>query len=194
MDKAHFIKILKRDARDYSNRPILVDSILKNPDWIEILLEDITESEQNELDFNARILELLCKSDSKLILPYLDIFISVISNLKKPASIRASAKIIELLMVEYFVKFNPIYHEKINNQDLEKLTECCFDWILTNKSTAIQAHSMYCLYLLGSEFDWIHAELIQNLEKNIQFGSTGYQNRAMKIINAIKTNKLLKLY
>ena len=194
MDKDHFNRVLDSDSRDYSNRSLLADAVLEHPDWVLIVLSKMRAIENKNSDMSARVLELACKEDLRLIIPYLDKFSILISKLKLDGSIRASAKIIELLCVEYFVKYNPIYIKTLNNSHLERFIENCFDWMITDKAIAIQAHSMYSLYLLGTKYDWIQIELIQNIERNLPHGSAGYQNRGKKIINAIKTNRVLKLY
>lgn len=194
MNKTHFIDQLEGNSRDYANRPILVGAILTNPHWIAVLLDKMTLPQQKEADFTSRILELVCKKKLKLILPYLNDFLMLLPILKYDGSIRASAKIVELIMIEYFIKINSCFIEKLNSKSLEKITEICFDWILLKNATAIQVHSIYALYLLGFEFDWIHFELVQNIEKNLPHGSVGYQNRAKKILMAIKSNKPFKLY
>jgi hypothetical protein len=194
MDKVHFKYVLNNDSRDYSNRPLLADVVLKHPDWVLIVLEKMSDPENKHSDMSARVLELACKGNLSIIFLCLDEFSTLISKLKLDGSIRASAKIIELLMVEYFIKLNPLYIKSLNDNHLEQFTESCFDWMITDKSIAIQAHSMYSLYLLGTKYNWIHTELIQNIKKNLPRASVGYQNRGKKIINAIKTDRILKLY
>ena len=194
MDKVRFKRVLESDSRDYSIRPLLAEAVLEHPDWIFMVLNKMSAVENKNSDMSARVLELACKEDLSLIFLCLDEFSTLISKLMLDGSIRASAKIIELLMVEYFIKLNSIYIDKLNSNYLEQFIECCFDWMITDKAIAIQAHSMYSLYLLGIKYDWIHIELVQNIERKLPQGSTGYQNRGKKIINAIKTDRKLKLY
>jgi len=194
MDKAHFTRILNSDSRNYSNRPLLAAAVVEHPDWIFIVLENMSDIENKNSDMSARVLELACKQDLKLLFLCLDEFANLIPELKLDGSVRASAKIIELLCSEYFVKFNSIFINKLTDSHLEQFTESCFEWMISDKAIAIQAHSMYSLYLLGSKFDWIHTELVHTIERNLPHGSAGYQNRGKKIIKAIKTDKLLKLY
>ncbi len=193
MDKTQFIKILAGDSRDYSNRPILTNAVLEHRDWVSILLENMSYVQDENSNFSARILELVCKKDLSIVLPYLDVFSNLISKLKLDGSCRASAKIIEMLVVQYFIKINSNYVNSLSIEFLEKFTERCFDWMIADRAIAIQAHSMYALYLLGLKFDWIHPELILHIERNLPNGSTGYQNRGRKVIKAISTKKLLKL-
>lgn len=194
MDKQQFITLLSGKYRDYRDRIPITNAVLQNPEWIQILLDRMSKVNDKTSPFAARILESTCKQDLRVIVPHLEEFKNLIPNLRFDGSIRASAKIIELLCIEYFIKFNWIYRESLKDTYLEQFTESCFDWMITDKAIAIQAHSMYALYLLGIKFDWIHSELIQTINKSLSTGSTGYQNRGKKVIQAIKTDNLLKLY
>ncbi len=194
MDKIKFIQILKSDSKLLKHRTILVDAVLNNHDWLVVLLNDISNTNDKQSNFSARILELVCKQGNlELIIPYLDKFSLLLPKIKFEGVIRSSAKIIELLTVNYFIKKDPLYIKKINSRHLEQFTESCFDWMISNKSIAIQAHSMYSLYLLGTKFDWIHPELALIIEKDIPIGSTGYKNRGRKVLKAIETKTRLKL-
>ena len=194
MDKQEFIAVLSGDDRDYRNRIPIVHVVLENSQWILLLFEKMSEINDKSSAFSARILELACKQDLKVILAYLDDFSDLIPNLILDGSVRASAKIIELLTVEYFIKINPLYLDSLTDTHLERFTEVCFDWMISEKAVAIQAHSMYALYLLGHKLDWIHPELTEIIHKSLPYGSIGYQNRGKKVMLAIETGTLLKLY
>ena len=193
MDKPKFIAILNSDCVQLEEREELLNAVLLNQDWIIILLKNMSDIQNKESYFSARTLELVCKQDLKLILPYLDKFYLLLPKIKLEGVVRSSAKIIELLTINYFIKKDALYIEKINGKHLEQFTESCFDWMISDKSIAIQAHSMYALYLLGIKFDWIHIELALIIEKGIPTGSIGYKNRGRKVLKAIETNTRLKL-
>ncbi|NNC69551.1 MAG: hypothetical protein HKN90_01885, partial [Flavobacteriaceae bacterium] len=166
MDKKQFITLLTSAQREYKNRIPIANFVLQNPDWIQLILERMFDVNDKNSVFSARILELTCKEELMVILPYIDEFVQLIPRLKLDGSIRASAKIIELLCIEYFITFNTIYRDSLKNSHLEQFTESCFDWMITDKAIAIQAHSMYALYLLGFKVDWIHTELIETINKH----------------------------
>ncbi len=193
MTRNEFISILKSESRDYKNRPILVHAVLEQNEFVSILLDNMALAEDENSNFSARILELACKKDLRVILPSLEVFSDLVAKLKFDGSSRASAKIIEMLTVQYFIKINPVYIDRLSHEIFEKFIERCFDWMIENRAIAIQAHSMYALYLLGTEYDWIHPELILQIERNLPDSSIGYQNRGKKIIKAISSGKLFKL-
>jgi len=45
---------------------------------------------------------------------------------------------------------------------------------------------MTVLYFLGTEFEWIHPELEQIIEKNIHQGSAGYKSRGQHTLENIR--------
>ena len=194
MDNISFQQLLDKKSRKSHDVESLLSAVANNRDHVLTLIFAIGHVDDIDSKYAARILELAMKSDSKVLLPYLDNFCALIKSVKLEASIRACAKMIELLCVEYFVKHNSIYINCLTNVRLEQFIESCFDWMITDKATAIQAHSMYSLYLMGTIFDWIHPELIETINKNLPSGTIGFQNRGKKIIRAVESDTLLKLY
>ena len=195
MDKGTFLKILRSDSRDYNDRKPLVNAVLQRKDWAKILLDDIREVDHKQSNLSARILELACKVDLRLILPYLDEFCLLLPTIKFDGVTRSTAKIIELLMVKYFIKKDAIYIHRLSNLHLEQFAESSFDWMLTDRAIAIQAHSMYSLYLLGIKYNWIHPELKDTILRKLpNTSSAGYHNRGKKITNAIQKGSMLTLY
>ncbi len=197
MNKETFITILNSEDRDYRKRLPIVQHVLQHEEWIAVLLLHMNKINDENSNFSARILELACKKNLTVILPHLNMFCQLLPKLKLDGVTRASVKIIELLTVEYFIKRNPVYTDKLSNAHLEQFSETCFDCMIADKAIAIQAHSMYSLYLLGTKFDWIHSELKENINRKLpNTSSAGYRNRGKKIIDAIldQSGKLLKLY
>jgi len=197
MDKSTFIRILNSDNRDYRNRLPLMRYVLQHRESVAILLTHMNDVTNKNSNFAGRILESTCKKDLTIILPYINTFCELLPKLNLDGALRASVKIIELFTVEYFIKYNPVYIENLHETHLEQFAERCFDCMISDRAIAIQAHSMYALYLLGTRFDWIHPELKEILNNNLPLtSSAGYQNRGKKIIEAIldNTGKLLKLY
>lgn len=193
MDKELFIETLNKGTHKLELRNLLIATCLKNPSYIPILLKNIEQVEDKNSTFSTRILELACKENLAIIIPNLDEFCEMLQLLKQEASIRACAKICELLMIANFTNNNKIYIASIKQQHQEKIIETSFDWMISSQPTAIQAYTMHSLYLLGTKHDWIHPELVLILERAIPTGSVGLVNRARKIIKAIQTNKRFKL-
>jgi len=193
MDKQLFTEVLEKGSNKLEHRSFLVKSCLKNPTLVAILLDFMSTIDDENSTFSARILELSCKENLELVLPFLDEFCALLSKVKFDGAIRPCAKICELLMITYFLRNNIYYRNSVTDIHLEKIIEAGFDWMITDKSIAIQAYTMQTLYLLGTKYDWIHSELALIIEKDIPTGSTGYKNRGRKVLRAIETETPLKL-
>ncbi|MFT5750175.1 MAG: hypothetical protein ACI93S_001451, partial [Ancylomarina sp.] len=83
---------------------------------------------------------------------------------------------------------------KANNTELKKelkdshrktMTSCCFDWLITNQRVACEVYAMSALYYLGTDSDWIHAELKTIIEANIHRRSAAYKSRGTKVLAQI---------
>ena len=142
MDKHQFNNLIVKGKYRWENRELLVNSAITNQNLILALLENIKEVDEKESVYSARILELAVKKEKKVLLPYLDHFCDFLKLVKFDGSVRACAKLIEIFCVEYFIKCNPVFLEKLTDKILELFTEVSFDWMITDKSIAIQAHSM----------------------------------------------------
>lgn len=193
MDKQKFLDILDLDSKKLKYRDQLVNACLINTSWATLLLANMKNINNEKSNFSARILELSCKENLEIIIPYLNTFCELLKKVKLNGVIRVCSKICELLMVEYFIKNNHKFIYSITNDHLEKIIEAGFIWMITDQQIAIQVYTMQTLYLLGIKYDWIHDELAIVIERNIPSGSTGYQNRGRKILKAIETGIFVKL-
>ena len=70
---------------------------------------------------------------------------------------------------------------------------CCFDWLITNQKVAAEAYAMETLYLLGTEIDWIHSELVIIIEQHINTKTAAYKARGRITIEKIKKYRLKNL-
>ena len=133
--------------------------ILQNPVLLPQLLE-ICHLVDDEISLRASWgLEFLSKKKLETILPYLDSFISLLSKVYQHPAVRPTAKICEYLTLAYYKYKNTEVRQYLTITYREKIAETCFDWLITNQKVAAKAYSMTSLFLLGTEFDWIHTEL-----------------------------------
>ncbi len=193
MDKETFLQILESDSQKLKFRDSLVKACLLNTSWASFLLTKMKSIDNENSSFSARILELSCKENLEIIIPFLDTFCKLLNKVKLNGVIRVCSKICELLMIEYFIKNNYKFTSSLQNEHFEKIIKAGFIWMITDQQIAIQAYTMQSLYLLGIKYDWIHNDLAIIIERNIPTGSTGYQNRGRKILKAIETDSNLKL-
>ena len=100
--------------------------------------------------------------------------------------VRPMAHICERLCLRYYKKEDPEIRAVLSEAHKLVMTECSFDWLITDQKVACQVRAMTCLFYLGTEIDWVHSNLKQILEDNIHKGSAGYKSRAKKTLEQIK--------
>ncbi|WP_236980113.1 hypothetical protein [Membranihabitans maritimus] len=169
------------------NRQEIADWILNSPELFSSLLKNCfadTNSDTSRKAFWS--LEFVCKKKLEWLIPHLDYFFNHLHLVKNDSSIRSLSKICELLCTEYYHKNNPVFIQNITSKHLDKLTETAFDWLIGNHKVAVKAHSMQCLYYLGTENVWIHKELTPILHAGFNQHSAGYKARARHILKSIR--------
>lgn len=160
--------------------------ILNHPESLPDLFE-VCEKIDDEISCRASWgLEFLCKKNLNAILPHLDRLIRLAPNVYQHPAVRPIARIFEYLTEAYYKKKAEDVRLALTAQHREKMTEICFDWLITDQKVAPKAYSMTSLYLLGTEFDWVHPELKITLENNYHDNSAAYQARSRMILQKIK--------
>lgn len=160
--------------------------VIDNPNIIKPLL-DIIGLENNPLSSRAAwILEFAIRQKSNLIYPFLDSFSTLISNVSLEGSVRPMAKICELLVQSFYSKTQNNSKNHITRKHLERITTCCFDWLIGDYKVAPKAYAITTLFFLGKEFKWIHPELKIILEQNYVKGSAAYKARARMTLKKMK--------
>lgn len=186
-NSAYRVEIEKELSRavSYEQRAQAILFFQNNPALSTELLE-ICFQATNPLSAKAcRMLELVCMQNLHYLSPHLNLFFTQISDLKKDAEIRPAARICEHLMIAYYQESDILIRQKVNNSHRQKLTEVCFDWLISKQKVATKAHAMTCLYYLGTEFEWINPELKIILTQNYLSGSAAYKARARMVLKKI---------
>ncbi|MBQ0734299.1 adenylosuccinate lyase [Aquimarina celericrescens] len=179
------VDILNTVDHSREKRNYFANLILDNPQSLPELLS-ICEKVDDEISCKASwALEYLCKKNLTAILPYLDQIIGITSKVYQHPSVRPMAKIFECLIIAYYQKKSNEVNKYLTQTHREKITEICFDWLITDQKVAPQAYSMTTLYLLGTEFDWVHPELKIILENNYNMGSAAYKARSRMILKKL---------
>ena len=94
-------------------------------------------------------------------------------------------KICEKLMIAYYKKKDVRIIKALTIAHKSTITECCFDWLITDQKVACKVYSMAALFFLGTEYDWIHPELKMIIENNIHQGSAAYKARGRMTLEKI---------
>lgn len=155
--------------------------VQQSPGSLAFLIELMVER-SDEIGVKASwVLEWICRTDLAPILPHLDGFTACLSHLKSDSSIRAAAKICELLSEAG--SFPTEAQMGLAADFKSRVISACFDWLIGPFSTAPKAYSMQCLYLLGRHEAWVHEELRAILQQHYGEESAGYKARARKVLN-----------
>ncbi|WP_461532835.1 hypothetical protein [Sinomicrobium sp.] len=183
-DKLTYVNALRK------NRKKLSDEVLTAPSLFPELLEACFSGDPQYTSKAAWVLELVCIREPEWILPHLDTFITGLRSLKEDGAKRSCGKICELLCDHYFSGTANKTKDQLTDQQLKKLAEVCFDWLISDEKVALKAYAMHCLFLLGSVIPWIHPQLCSVLEDGYPYHTAAYQSRAKKILKkCTKTSK-----
>lgn len=190
MNNYQIIMIVLKDVLDTVNhsrekRNYFANLILDSPELLPELLEICAEVD-HEISCRASWgLEFLSKKNLNVILPYLDKLITIVPSVYQHPAVRPMAKIFEYLCIAYYKDKSIAVRKALSRQHRENITEICFDWLITDQKVAPKAYSITSLYLLGTEFDWVHPELKVTLENNYNEGSAAYKARSRMILKKL---------
>ncbi len=160
--------------------------LLAHPELMPELLA-ICGRVSEELSYRACwSLEFVCKTSLHALLPHLPIYIGLLPVVYLDAGVRPVAKICEYLTMAYYRQQDPQVRKALTAAMRQKITESCFDWLISDQKVAAKAYAMTALQLLGTEFDWIYPELQAILEQNYAAGSPAYQARARMTLQKIR--------
>ncbi|AUC81036.1 adenylosuccinate lyase [Lacinutrix sp. Bg11-31] len=134
----------------------------------------------------AWVFEFMCGEKLEAIIPFLDSFTKNIHKVHLDSAVRPVAKVCEYLVKALYSKHDNAIKKALRHKHKEKIIEACFDWMINDEKIAPKAYAMNSLFLLGSDYDWIHPELVLILERDYQMQSSGFKARAGHILKKIK--------
>jgi hypothetical protein len=137
----------------------------------------------------AWLLEFIARDNLELLIPHLDRITGEMHKVQLDSGVRPMAKICECLIEANYSKNDNVIKRELNSTHKEKIIESCFDWLIKDEKIAPKAYAMNSLYLLGTEYDWIHPELLLILEQDFHKQSSGFKARAKHIVKKIKALK-----
>lgn len=158
------------------NQPELIPKLLTILFWVD----DKTSCKA------AWVFEFVCKKKLDLVFLHLDYFTSKINRVHLDSAVRPVAKICEMLVKAYYSSGNQNVKTAVLPIHKERIIEACFDWLINNHKTAPKAYSMNTLYLLGTDYDWVHPELKIIIERDYALQSSGFKARARQILLKLK--------
>jgi hypothetical protein len=163
----------------------LASEIIENQSLFSELIELCFQFSNKSAPKAFWILELICYKKLEWLVPHLDFFCSNIKNLTHDSTIRPAAKIGLLLTISHIKK----KEISLTENQLQQITETCFDWLLTDTKVASKCYSIRALHLLGNHFNWIHPELKVILDKDYNNHSAAYKAVGREILKKINKQK-----
>ncbi|PYE81124.1 hypothetical protein DFQ11_103205 [Winogradskyella epiphytica] len=161
--------------------------VIDNPKLIDPLLEILFTVDDKLSCKAAWVFEFMCSKQLEAIIPHLDKFTENVSTVHYDSAVRPMAKVCEYLITTYYSGKDHLIKDQLSERHKEKIIEACFDWMINDEKIAPKAYSMNCLYLLGTEYPWIHPELAVILERDYEMQSSGFKARAKHILKRIKS-------
>ncbi|QNJ98535.1 adenylosuccinate lyase [Constantimarinum furrinae] len=160
--------------------------VLDHPETFEELLR-VCFSSEKELSYKATwILEFVCAERLSLLYPHFELFFTNIPNVKRDQALRPIAKVCDMIAVKYYKDNDPEIKDKFSVEHRKLMTECCFDWLITDQKVACKVFAMHALFYLGTEYDWIHPELNVIISENIHHNSPAYKARGKYVLGKIQ--------
>ena len=178
MDSALYQRIENSSAHT-QNRIDNGTFVVQNP---HLLKDLITFSFDTEHKLHIRaccVLEKVFELEIALSFANMNYICENLSQLKNDSAIRSISRFIMLLIQDNTEK------KYLTASQIEKITEACFDWLISDIRIAPKAHAIYTLYELGKCQDWIHPELKVILEQDASKHSTGYKVAARETLKKI---------
>lgn len=186
MTKDQLYKELSYVNHSREKRLHYANLVLGQPELVRPLLEILFNVDDKISCRAAWVFEFMCGEKLEAIIPDLDFFTEHISRVHLDPAVRPVAKVCEYLTKDYYSKHDNKIKSALTQKHKEKIIEACFDWMINDEKIAPKAYSMNSLYLLGTEYDWIHPELAMILERDFQMQSSGFKARARHILKKIK--------
>lgn len=173
------IQKIEKSSAHTQNRIENGNFIIRNPNLVEELIVYSFQID-NKLHIRACcILEKVFELQLDLAFPFLEMICTNLKNLKNDSAIRFISRFLMLLVQDNSKK------NYLTENQLEKITEASFDWLIDDYRVAVQHHAVNILIETGKISNWIYLELQTILEKEIEFLSPGYRRVVKKFLKMI---------
>lgn len=155
---------------------------LRNPDFLEEVIQTAFTISDNNHHKACWILELICEKKLKIFIPYIDLFLETIPNFKNDSAIRPAAKIC-LFLSKSNHRANGISLSQLQET---KIIEICIDWLICEEKVATKVYAIKALFVLGKKYDWVHEELKNILQQDYASHSAAYKTATRNILKKMK--------
>jgi hypothetical protein len=186
LTKAELYKELNYVNHSREKRTYYANLVINNPELTSPLLEILFSVDDKISCRAAWVFEFMCSNTIDSVIPYLDLFTENMSRVHLDSAVRPVAKICELISTAYYGKEASQIKQQLSAIHKERIIEACFDWMINDEKVAPKAYGMNSLYLLGTEYDWVHPELVTILERDFHVQSAAFKARARQILKKVK--------
>ena len=176
--KLEYLKAYRED------RLVIAEFILNNKNYLDELITICFTPLDKNNHKACWILEFVSYKELIWLQPYVDFLCHNLKHLTDESAMRPVAKIVQLLVISHYKKTkNSIL---LSEENLQKLIEASFDWLINDTKVATKAYSIRTLYILGNHYNWIHPELEIILGKDYANHSAAYKAVAREVLKKIK--------
>nr|WP_317630925.1 hypothetical protein [uncultured Flavobacterium sp.] len=127
------------------------------------------------------VLDMMVEQNPKYLYTSLDLFLQKSLNETHESIKRCVSRTIYHLLKNDKNCFNKIQKQQI--------IDVMFNWILLPSLVATRVNAIHVLFFLIDEEDWIEAELIDLIHKNMRLNEASFLSRGKKIIKLIQKQK-----
>lgn len=185
MTQQDFIKQLDYIKPHRDKRLNVATWVIDHPEFMKDLVQIAFDPVHEKRMQALWGLEFVCRFRLELFYPFLPEFFDHLPKAKGDNVLRAISYICEVITIACYKKEDPLLDSAFTEDQKKLMTEYCFDWLITDQKVACQVRAMTALSYLGTEFPWIHPELLQILEQSMHHGSAGYKARGRHSLELI---------
>jgi hypothetical protein len=174
----------QRIQNSTAHRPIrdeLSGEVFKDPALFPELISIALNLQDKSHHKACWILELVLEKEIDWLKDFLPQFCNALPQFRHEGALRSVSKIC-LFCVQRHIRHRDNF---LSPQQLQQVTEACFDWLISDAKVATKAYAMRALYLIGKSEDWIHPELQVILTQGFPLHSAAYKAAAKEILQKI---------
>ncbi len=178
-----FYNLVKNSTAHTKSRTDNGNYVIDNPQFLEPLI-NMSFDIKNKTHIRAcNILEKVVDLQIDACVPYHNLIFNNLQLLQNDCAIRPIARLVMNLVLHGAKSSN-----YLTNNQLEKITEACFDWLISDIRMASKVYAMYTLAEIGKKQQWIFLELQQILSKDAAKQTVGYKAAAIGVLKKIAKN------
>lgn len=154
----------------------LVEWVGDNPKRFDELMQLYFSNQKKISQRTAMAISYIFEQKPDFFLPYISKMVAQLDDDIHDALIRCTFKVLTLIEIP----------EKIESEVLQK----AYQFFSTgNYPPAIKVHAMQTIYNIAQKYPELKLELKASIEMQIPNGSTGFKNRAFKLLNKLNSQK-----